>query len=472
MSRVRNWEGFALTDVLMMQTADADVYRPMLEVTAEVNRTYCNQRGYRYESYFGIKRGRAPWMATYNRIFMLQEALMRGFEGWVIFADADAIIVDFDFDLLAYLEANSQYCLIGATGGSDAPWNLNAGILMINLGDPEGRSFVLDWRVRFDSKIPDDFLEDPNSKWDEKPNDQDLMYDCIRDVPGLMPKTKREEGRVFNYSDGSFMKQAIRAAHPTLEARTSWLRQQAARVLDRSSRDATTAAASPETFVDLTWLANHYGTDKGDEIGNSHNYTSYYQFLFDSLRLKEFDFLEIGLLRGGPEVGALAGRAVGDLPSVRMWLEYFPRATCHGADISDFSEFKLDRFVFHQIDIGVPDDLARLRRSLPMLRFVMDDGSHASFHQQLCFSFLFPLVEPGGMYIIEDMDWQPEAYERDLPKCNLTRDVFWSFCATGDLPITIIPPTERAVLASQIARVHIHRRRGDGTAKLLVVEKR
>ena len=94
-----------------MQTADSREYRAMLEMTAKVNLAYCAAQGMTYESYLGIKRGVAPWQATYNRIFMLNELLDRGFRGWAIFVDADAFVADFSFDLRGYLKRNDGCAL-------------------------------------------------------------------------------------------------------------------------------------------------------------------------------------------------------------------------------------------------------------------------------------------------------------------------------------------------------------------------
>ena len=450
--------------ITMLQTADPDSYAEILRLTARVNVPYCQHAGIAYESYVGIKRGVAPWMATYNRIFMLNEMLARGAGGWVIFADADAFVADLKYDISTYLLENCQYSLIGRTGGSAAPWNLNAGILFINLDDPLGRAFVADWLARFTASVPDHYLRNPAAKWDEYPNDQDLMYECIKANPDLMQKTKREEGKIFNYRDGAFMKQAIRAGFPDLRSRMNYVRRETDKILGTFAVQAS--------YVDLTGLANKYGSDKGDVVGNKHYYTQFYQFLFEEFRCESFEFMEIGLLRGGPEVGAPASRDGSDVPSVRMWLDYFPNGYCHGIDISDFSAITLERFRFHQGDIGLDVDRARLQAELPSLRLVIDDASHASYHQQVAFAAFWPLVEPGGYYIIEDLDWQPEVYQSTLPQCKLTRDVFLSFTRSRQLDIGFVSEAARTEWASQIDHVSFLRARGNGVVKFVAIQKR
>ena len=47
---------------------------------------------------------------------------------------------------------------------------------------------------------------------------------------------------------------------------------------------------------DLTFLANKYGSDKGDQIFASHHYTRVYSQLFAAIRQRPLRLLEIGLL--------------------------------------------------------------------------------------------------------------------------------------------------------------------------------
>lgn len=452
-----------LAPIVLVQTADPSRYKEMLDLTARVNALYCARHGFKYMSYVGIKHGVAPWQATYNRIFIFNELVQDGFNGWVAYLDADAFVTDLAFDLRAYLRENSSYCLIGAPGG-DAEWNINAGVLFLNLGEPTGAALVSDWLGRFRASVPAAYLADPNAVWDDFPNDQVLLHQCVQLNPVLFAKTKKEQSGIFNYVDGGFVRQAIRESFYDLAERVRWVRSETDRIMARETRSIG--------YRDLTELADQYGSDKGDLVGNQHGYTHIYEFLFEGFREDSFEFLEIGLLRGGPETGGPLDRQGTDLPSVRMWLDYFPRAYCHGLDISDFGAIRLDRFRFHRGDLGNPEDLARVRSDLPkQLRFIVDDGSHASYHQQLAFTHLFGLVERGGYYIIEDLDWQPEEYERLLPKCVLTRDVFLGFLRDGLLEIAFLPTPERDALADQIGHVLVHRRRSDGVVKMIAIQR-
>lgn len=173
---------------------------------------------------------------------------------------------------------------------------------------------------------------------------------------------------------------------------------------------AVPPAVSGRGAGNLTDLADRFGSDKGSA---KHRYTELYHMLFHPFRGRRITFLEMGLLIGGPEHGVDKDRATNDLPSVRMWLEYFPKAQVHGLDVSDFSWFTHERFTFHRCDM---DDRAAIRDAIatisPAPAIVIDDASHASHHQQNAFLEIFPRLAPGGLYVIEDLRWQPDTYER------------------------------------------------------------
>ena len=172
----------------------------------------------------------------------------------------------------------------------------------------------------------------------------------------------------------------------------------------------------------LTDLADRYGSDKGS---TKHRYTELYHMLFHPYRQRKITFLEMGLLIGGPEHGIDKDRETNDCPSIRMWLEYFPKAEIHGLDVSDFSWFEHDRFTFHRCDMDVRAEIAQVAQTMPTPDIIIDDASHASHHQQNAFLELFPRLVSGGLYIIEDLRWQPEPYEK--PGITKTAALFRSF---------------------------------------------
>lgn len=225
---------FKHSDVLFFQTSDAFVCKEMLDLTSRTIVAYCQKNGFLYESFVGIKRGVAPWMAIYNRIVMLQELVQRGYCGWVVYLDADAFINEMSFDIGDYFLSDKSYCFIAAGGGSPTPWDINSGTFFINLGDQDGRLLVREWVAEFEAQLPYDFLANPASKRadisaqkKEYPSDQDLIYEPLKKI---ISRVRKVDG-LINYTDGRFIRQAIRASFSTFDARVAWIRAETDRVM-------------------------------------------------------------------------------------------------------------------------------------------------------------------------------------------------------------------------------------------------
>ncbi|MEO0358618.1 MAG: hypothetical protein AAF386_10055, partial [Pseudomonadota bacterium] len=118
-----------------------------------------------------------------------------------------------------------------------------------------------------------------------------------------------------------------------------------------------------------------------------------------------------------------------DLPSIRMWLEYFADANIHGLDVSDFSWFEHPRFTFHRCDMDTRENIRAATDNAGEFDIIVDYASHASHHQQNGFLELFGRVKSGGLYIIEDLRWQPDMMEK--PGITKTAAFFETYMKTG-----------------------------------------
>jgi len=153
----------------------------------------------------------------------------------------------------------------------------------------------------------------------------------------------------------------------------------------------------------FTDLADRFDTDKNHHTGNRHAYARVYDQLLASRRFSMRRLMEIGLCRG------LAEGNQGNTPLVQLWQAYFPFVDVTGLDLTDFSALNTDRFKSFVCDQSRLADLRKVAGEFAPASFdvIIDDGSHASYDQQLTLKELFPLLCDGGWYFIEDLDWQP-----------------------------------------------------------------
>lgn len=141
----------------------------------------------------------------------------------------------------------------------------------------------------------------------------------------------------------------------------------------------------------LTKLAIFYNTDKWGE----HHYIPYYKTHFSPFRYKKISLLEIGV--GGYDRPDKGGN------SLRMWKRYFPFGKIYSIDIYDKSpqeEKRIKIFKGSQIDHDFLDKV--IDNIGNPLDIIIDDGSHINGHVIDSFQYLFPKLNHGGIYIIED----------------------------------------------------------------------
>lgn len=104
---------------------------------------------------------------------------------------------------------------------------------------------------------------------------------------------------------------------------------------------------------------------------------------------REVSVLEIGVYRGG---------------SMRMWSHFFgPRARLVGVDIDPVAMISAgDRYSVVIADQADPEAMRKLAERHGPFDVIIDDGGHTMLQQITSVETLFPMLNDGGIYLVED----------------------------------------------------------------------
>lgn len=158
-----------------------------------------------------------------------------------------------------------------------------------------------------------------------------------------------------------------------------------------------------KTLTDIFSEIGHFGSDIGcNDKGGIHTYLDTYEKLFFPFK-KGCTIMEIGL-------------AMGD--SLKLWDNYFENSDIIGVDISVVfkpAEYK------NNVQIICAD----ATKELPIpgqYDIIIDDGSHMEADQMKTFNLLKDKMNPGGVYIIEDIlaiDQNRHKFEALYTNCEI-----------------------------------------------------
>lgn len=165
----------------------------------------------------------------------------------------------------------------------------------------------------------------------------------------------------------------------------------------------------------LHLLSEEFGSDKGGDPSKphpyphkTHNYVDAYEFLFSTLRIPVQNLFECGI--GTNNTAVESNMGAGGIPgaSLRMWARYFPNAKIYGADIDESILFTETRIQTFQMDQTSKLSIENFLQAVNFQNFdvIIDDGLH-NFQANTClFDNLIEYLNPGGVYIIEDVAFQ------------------------------------------------------------------
>lgn len=131
---------------------------------------------------------------------------------------------------------------------------------------------------------------------------------------------------------------------------------------------------------------------KNGKMGLPHDYLRHYERFLQELRDKEITVIEFGCYEGA---------------SLRLWEDYFPKATIYGVDIvPDVQKYVTDRINIVIGNAAYQDTYDAIEQDMNGKQpyVIIDDASHAWSEQRITLMNFWKMLAPGGIYIIEDLE--------------------------------------------------------------------
>lgn len=205
--------------IILLQTCDVDVYEPMFQQTFKTVREYKKRIKCECRAFLGIYRGYHPWHAAFNRIFMISELLEQNYKGWAIYLDTDAYVVDLEFDVRKYLQDKAQYWAIMTPGEGKGPWDVNDGVMLINLEHHLTQVIVKKWKATLMGFSDGQMLAAKNFETDGVCGDQLMLQNVLKEDANYSETLLKEKHTFINSPYANFIRQLLRADEPDLATR-------------------------------------------------------------------------------------------------------------------------------------------------------------------------------------------------------------------------------------------------------------
>jgi hypothetical protein len=157
-------------------------------------------------------------------------------------------------------------------------------------------------------------------------------------------------------------------------------------------------ASLPDTQPDVSRLEQYFDSiSEGPGVWKWRHYFRIYERHLAKFVGSEFTMVEVGIYSGG---------------SLSMWRNYFGDG-CHivGVDIEDacrvYEGEGIDVMIGDQAD---PDFWREVRTRFPKVDVLVDDGGHEAHQQQVTLREMLPHLQPGGVYLCEDIHGGDHAF--------------------------------------------------------------
>lgn len=165
---------------------------------------------------------------------------------------------------------------------------------------------------------------------------------------------------------------------------------------------------SKQTLTEIfAEIGNHTGKDLGgNDKGSIHTYLETYDRLFEPFR-SGCTMLEIGLASGD---------------SLKLWDRYFENSIIFGVDLAIVFERPQYRNIVTLIEADATTPKFDFTVRNNHFDIIIDDASHMEADQIKTFGLLKGNMNPGGVYVIEDIlaiDQNKEKFKALHPNCEV-----------------------------------------------------
>ncbi|MDA9150268.1 hypothetical protein N9N75_01130 [Candidatus Pelagibacter sp.] len=160
----------------------------------------------------------------------------------------------------------------------------------------------------------------------------------------------------------------------------------------------------------LKKLFDKYGSDKGN-LNYKHNYSKFYSKLFDKIKFKKINLLEVGLGSVDPQINfhmKFMGSNYRPLASLFAWREYFTNGDIYGADIDKKILTSYHRINTFYVDMLNKNSIENMWSEINnKMDIIIDDGFHSFEANINLFKNSYDFLKKNGFYIIEDVHRKP-----------------------------------------------------------------
>lgn len=421
----------------------------------EINKKYCLDQGYFYYVEKDGKRIREliqDRAYTWGKPKFLLEIMEKREDDYILFLDIDAIVSNKNIRIEEFIDENYD---IVATEDYSSHSLMNAGVLLIKNTD-WSRQFMKDWWECGEYLKGTDVAELGNNDPEEGYFKHRLWHDqtCLTYLyknNNLKDHIKIISNRILNwreFNDNNFIFHAFSYGH---------LRN---RKIDTAYYKTFNIQVDAKN-KSLLEISDFYPTDKESE----HQYISYhYEKLFEPIRNTTKRFCEIG---------------AGTMGSAKMWRDYFSNCLVVVCDINIMKDDDKERIEIVQLDQSKDDELDVFCKNQQNFDVILDDGSHKMRDQQITFAKLFKKLNPGGIFIIEDLHTSTEAkmpekriFDWGDPEKTTTLDMLENFIKTGKMESDYISAEDIKYLEQNIEICEILRKNSDYWSVTSMIKKK